>query len=628
MALQEVLFNAPGKSLWKPPRVSDLPVWPDGGRVAVDTETRDDNLRGMGPGVRRGGYIVGYSFAFEDGPSYYVPIRHDGGDNVENPEAAMQYLRDQAARLKGILVGANLSYDLDYLAQVGVEFNNVARMRDVIVAEPLIDEMADSYSLDTLLAKYGLRGKDETLLRQAADAYGLDPKKDLWQLPAKYVGAYGEADVARPLELLRRQERRIEEMDLGNIYDLESDVVPVLVRMRRRGVRVDEERLGEIERWAEVEEAAALELLHKLTGVRVAVGDTMKASAVAPALQAAGIHLARTETGQLQIDRAVLESCGHPAGASLLRARKLSKLRTTFVASVRRYLTDGRIHCCYNQMARQKDDESDVIGARFGRMSCTHPNLQQQPSRDEFAKTWRGIYLPEEDALWSSDDYRQQEPRLLAHYAIITGVPGADKIMRAYRDNPDLDPHQMIADLTGLERTPAKTIFLGLCYGMGSGKLARSLGLPIRAIWSERQSRMIEVAGPEAQRIMDSFDDGAPHVRALARACEKRARERGYITTIGGRRCRFPMVNGRYEWTHKALNRLIQGSGADQTKMALVAADRAGFFLQLQIHDEINASVQDEAEGKRLAELMCDVIPLRVPVKASCKVGDSWGATK
>lgn len=628
MGLQEVMFGKPGGTIWTPPRVSELPAWPVGGRVAVDVETRDDNLRATGPGVRRGGYVCGYSFAFEDGPSYYVPLRHDGGDNVEDPDMAVRYLREQAGSYKGILVGANLGYDLDYLAQMDVNFNNVARVRDVIVAEPLIDEMADSYSLDTLLAKYGLPLKAEDLLRQAAAAYGLDPKKDLWQLPARYVGAYAEGDVTRPLTLLRRQERRIEEMDLGKIYDLESDVVPVLVRMRRRGVRVDEERLGEIERWAEVEEAKALELLYKLTGVRVAVGDTMKASAVAPALQAAGIHLTRTETGQLQIDRVLLESCGHPAGASLLRARKLSKLRTTFVASVRRYLTDGRIHCVYNQMARQKDDDSDVIGARFGRMSCTHPNLQQQPSRDEFAAMWRSIYLPDEGALWASDDYRQQEPRLLAHYAILAGVPGADRIQKAYRDNPDLDPHQMIADLTGLERTPAKTIFLGLCYGMGSGKLARSLGLPIRAIWSERQARMIEVAGPEAQRVMDSFDEGAPHVRALARVCETRARERGYITTIGGRRCRFPMVNGRYEWTHKALNRLIQGSGADQTKMALVAADRAGFRLQLQIHDEINASVENEAEGKRLAELMCDVIPLNVPVKASCKVGATWGATK
>ena len=123
--LQLALFTP--SSAWAAPDLNTLPSWKDARRVAIDTETRDPFLRELGPGVRRvGSYVVGYSFAIDGGPSYYIPLRHLGGDNIEDPEQGWRYLRAQAADFAGEIVGQNLSYDLDYLAQNGVVFRRAS----------------------------------------------------------------------------------------------------------------------------------------------------------------------------------------------------------------------------------------------------------------------------------------------------------------------------------------------------------------------------------------------------------------------------------------------------------------------------------------------------------------------
>jgi DNA polymerase I-like protein with 3'-5' exonuclease and polymerase domains len=175
----------------------------------------------------------------------------------------------------------------------------------------------------------------------------------------------------------------------------------------------------------------------------------------------------------------------------------------------------------------------------------------------------------------------------------------------------------MMAELTGLPRKQAKQLFLGLCYGMGGVKLARSLGFPTTTM-TKKDGRIIEIAGEEAMNVMDTFNARLPYVQWLARVAENRVRELGYVTTLSGRRCRFPVDRlGNVEWTHKSLNRLIQGSAADQTKTAMVLADRAGFRLQLQVHDELDA---DE-----LAALMRDSVSLAVPNKVDVEIGPNWG---
>lgn len=650
--MQQPLFMT-AHSNWKPPELNSLPSWADAKRIAVDCETRDPDLRKLGPGAGRrpNSYITGVSFTIEDGPGFYLPMRHEGGDNLP-VDQVLRYLRDQAAVFKGDIVGANLPYDLDYLAGDGIEYKSARFFRDIQIADPLICELYDSYSMQSIASRWGFDGKNEQLLKEAALDYKIDPKKDMWKLPARFVGPYAEEDTRLPLNILRRQEREIDEQNLWGVYDLESRLLPVLTKLRRRGVRIDLDRLDMIEKWALAQETEALKAVHHHTGVRVNVGDVWKPETIAPALEYIGIKLKKTSQGKPNIDKELLAGIDHPVASALERARKVNKLRTTFGQSVRDHLINGRLHCTFNQLRRQKDDEADgTAGAAYGRLSCEHPNLQQQPARDEFATMWRAIYLPEEGELWASNDYSQQEPRMAVHYAALArdliGQNAWEKAIDArnrYRDDPTTDNHQMMADMAGIKRKDAKEIYLGLSYGMGGAKMCRKLGLPtMMAVrgprgqtfdanspegirLAEQGARRWEAAGPEGQALLDTFDRKVPFIKKLAKACEARAKAVGYIVTVSGRRCRFPKDNdGNFDWTHKGLNRLIQGSSADQTKMAMVACDAAGFDIIIQVHDEIAFSVKSKEEAEQAAHIMRTCTPLELPSKVDVEVGQSWG---
>lgn len=646
--LQQPLF--PPQTSWRAPRLSELPPdWNKARRVAVDVETCDPSLKKLGIGVRRGGYIVGYSFALEgEGRGWYVPLRHLGGGNVEDPAAALRYLREQARAFTGEIVGAKLDYDLDYLAEEAVEFPLVSAFRDVQVAEPLLDELQFSYSLDNILGRYGLPGKDEELLRRAAAEYGLDPKSELWKLPGNLVGEYGEADALRPLQLLAQQEKLIVEQDLQKVWDLESAVLPVLVKMRRRGVRIDTDQLDKVERWSQAEEMKAWGEIARATGIRVKLGDAMKADVLAPVLQSIGVSVPVTaKTRKPSITKDWLAEIDHPVAGHIRRARQVSQLRSTFVNSIREHMVQGRIHCTFNQLKRQKDEEKDETeGAAYGRLSCSDPNLQQQPARDpEIGPMWRAIYIPDAGGMWGQLDYSQQEPRMLLHWAVKAGpnrlTPHAHakamEMARQFREDPSTDNHTAFTKMVHgddvvswadfkKKRDECKQIFLGLCYEMGGPKLCHKLGLPTKVIEHWKTGRKMEVAGDEGQALLDKVNERVPYIKLLSQDLQKVAKARGYVKTISGRRCRFPKDEvGNFDWTHKALNRIIQGGSADQTKIALVEMDRAGLPLQLQVHDEIDLTVDSWEMAERGAEIMEQCVPLEVPSKVDAECGPNWG---
>lgn len=621
-------------SQWTPPELGSLPSWRGASRVAVDTETCDPFLKKLGPGVRRGAYICGYSFAIEDGPSFYVPVRHEGGGNVDTAQA-FAYLREQANSFEGEIVGANLPYDIDHLAEEGVTFDRIKRFRDIQIADPLINELHRSYSMKAIAERYGVPGKDVELLERAASAFGVDPKGGLYKLHSRFVGPYGEQDVRLPLQLLRRQERLIDEQDLWQIYDLESDVMPLLVAMRRRGVAIDQARLEKVEEWSLREEAAALQIVKHQTGLNIGLGDVWKAGALAPALRHIGVELPKTSQGKDSITKDILSGVNHPVADAIQRARKVNKVRTTFAQSIRTYQTNGRIHCTFNQLRKTDEGDDSEKGAAYGRLSCEDPNMQQQPARDpEIGPMWRAIFRPDEGGEWGTFDFSQQEPKWLIDWAVKCGPrllgteahEAAERAAQMFRDNPKTDSYDAFSEFSGLKRKEAKEVYLGRVYGMGTAKMARKLSLDTKWIFKRDGVTRLEVAGDEAQGIIDRFDGGVPYGKKMAKVCESRARDKGFITTYAGRRCRFPEgINGGYDFTHKALNRLIQGSSADQVKIAMLKLHEAGHSMQLQVHDELDTTVTSRRQAEEIAEIMINAVPMCLPMKVDIETGPSWG---
>lgn len=649
-------------STWTPPRAHELPTWDSRQRVCIDVECRDPDLLTLGPGCRRkGSYVVGICLAFEDGKDFYLPIRHDGGDNCEWD--AWQYVQDQLRTFTGTLVVNGGDYDLDWLCQpdgVGGPSTDVSapwlqhgrmRIADVQVAGVMINELEDRYNLDALCGRLGLPGKDETLLNQVAGMYRADPKSDLWRFPARYVAPYGMADARRPLQVLRRQEPILAEEGVESIWRLEEQVTPICVKMRRRGVRIDPAKLAHVEERSLTVEAEMLARVAHRTGVQIAVGDVWKAEVLAHALRAAGYAPSKTDVGvgkngrptggKDSVDKAFLSKCGD-VGSWLLRARAWNKLRTTFVMQVRKHLVAHggdaglRAHCTFHQLRRNSDasgGDEGGRGVRYGRFSSTDFNVQQQPARDdEFGELWRSVYVPDasvdgEEAEWVCSDWSQQEPRIGVHYAEALNLPGAREFADAYRANPRLDVHQKLADLTQIVRKICKNFVNGLLYGMGDAKLCRSIGKPTE--WREIRGEMREVAGPEAQAIIDQFERFAPWLRALVRAVAKRAEKVGHVWTILRRKCRFEKVGGKYDRTHKAMSRVGQGGAADQMKATLVAADREGIPVQMVVHDEFDYSEAKTPAGKRrrrrLKELQLTVVTFSVPMLVDQETGPSWG---
>lgn len=624
------------KSDWVAPKLSELPSWRDAKRVGYDLETKDPHLtkggpggRGLGPGVRRDGKVIGIGFAIEDGPDFYLPIGHENGTNLD-PDKAWEYIRDQAKVTKADIVGANLPYDLDYSAENGVEFQG--DLLDVQVAEPLLNELRQSFSLDNIAKGRGIPGKDETMLLAAATAMGVHPKAGMAEIDPKYIGAYAGQDCRLPLEILRQQEKELAEAGLMDVWKLESKLLLVLLKMRRRGVRIDFDRLDQVSAWSEQMERNALDEINARRLTSLTPDDTNKASVMGPILRDMGFDVPQTEkTGKDSVTNDWLKTLKNPVASALLEAKKFNKLRNTFVTSILAHQTNGRIHCTFRQGIGE-DDSGDEGGARYGRLSCKAPNLQQQPARDPvIGPRWRSIYLPDDGGSWCKGDYSSQEPRITAHYAAESKSPGGEAMVQRYIENPRLDYHQTIADIMSQPRSPAKAIGLGLNYGMGQGLLAMKLDLPTEMKSFMKDGRKIEYlgAGPEAMALIDQYHLAVPYASDLSRRAKKKANLVGYVMTWDGRRCRFPRVmrNGKwqYDWTEKALSRIVQGTAAGQMRKAMVDADEAGHKLQLQVHDELNKSSDSQEDGRDMCRIMVDAMKFRTPMIVDMEWGTSWG---
>ena len=603
-----------------PPEFPDLTKYP---QIAIDLETCDPNLMTMGPGwARKDGFIVGIAVAAGDN-AWYFPIRHENGHNMD-PKMTLKWLRKQMATPHIDKLMHNATYDAGWLLAEGVEVQG--RIIDTMVAAPLVDENRFSYSLNNLGRDYIDMRKDEKMLRAAAKDWGIDPKADMWRLPPSYVGAYAEQDAFMTMKLWDRLKTEITSQELTHIFDLETSLIPLMVQMRATGVRVDIDK-ADIAKKGLQEKVAELkaDIKHK-TGVAI---EPWAADSVRQVFDALNLSYPKTDAGAASFTKQYLNAHPHEVCQQIVKLREFDKADSTFIDSILRHSHKGRIHTEFHQL------RSDDGGTVTGRFSSSNPNLQQIPARDpDIKKLIRGLFIPEEGQMWGSFDYSSQEPRLLVHFAASMPdnmrSPVVDTIVEEYHKG-DVDLHQMVADIAGITRKQAKVVNLGIMYGMGVGKLAAQLG----------------VSNEEAKSIIEEHRDKVPFVKQLATVASSQGEKHGQIRTILGRKCRFhlwepttygynkpmPLEDARKEYggslrrafTYKALNKLIQGSAADQTKKAMLDCYKEGYTPMLTVHDELCFNIESQEQADRIKEIMETGVPLKVPSKIDVDIKSDWG---
>jgi len=613
---QAPLFSP--ETSWSPP--DTLPNLSEAKRIAVDLETKDPNLRERGPGWATGdGHITGIAVA-TDTWSGYLPIGHQGGGNLDKG-FILNWLRPLMSS-SADKVFHNALYDVGWLKREGIDVKG--KIHDTMIAAPLIDEHRRNYSLNQLGLDYCKEQKDETLLKEAAEAWQIDAKAEMYLLPASYVGEYAEQDAVLTLKLWDKLSAELDNQNLQPIYELESSLLPLLIEMRWKGVRVDILKAEESAKELKIKEKECIDEIKRKWGIVV---DIWAAASVAKAFDKAGLTYPRTEKTRAPSFRgAWLEQLDHELPKLVVQARKYNKIHSTFIEGM--ILDHSKNSRIYGQMHPLRGDN---VGTVSGRFSYSTPNLQQVPARDPvLGPLVRGLFLPEEDAAWGAFDYSQQEPRLTVHYAHQLKLKGAEEALREYAED-DADFHQIVADMAGISRKDAKIINLGLSYGMGKDKLLQQLG----------------INDLEAEALFNNYHSRVPFIKELTQTCSRRAENIGHIKTLLGRRCRFNMFEPRGEkasplpleeaveeygsnlrraYTYRAFNRLIQGSAADMTKKAMLDLWNEGIVPHIQVHDELDISVSSLQETRRIVELMENCVDLALPIKVDAELGSTWGS--
>ncbi len=635
-------------------KTTELPNLSDAKAIGLDLETFDPELIDHGPGWARGkGHIVGISVSVPEGRAWYLPMRHEleGHDNLP-AENVLRWAKDQFANKKQPKVGANILYDVGWLAHEGVNVAGICY--DVQYAEALLHSEDAQVALEALGQKYVGSGKDSAAMYAwSAQSYGgkADDKQraNIYRMPPRLVGSYAESDAVLPLQILRAQWPKLKELGLLPVFDMECRLTPLLVAMRRRGVRIDVDKAQEVRAQLIARQEQEQAQLRDFIGFDVNVHAS---ASVAKAFDKLGLAYPRTEAGSPSFVATWLEQQDTEIAKRIVSIRKYSKIVGTFIdGHLLGSQVNGRVHCSFHPL-RGKDN-----GARSGRFSSSSPNLQNIPSRDEaIAPLLRSIFIPDEGyPKWRRYDYSQIEYRKLMHYAV--GRSG-ENIRAFFNAHPETDYHDFVLDMVApvagwnvaeasqrkARRKPLKTINFGLIYGMGKKKLGRNLGLDDAA----------------TEKLFEAYHQAIPYAAETMAWAAEEATNTGMIRTILGRISRFDTWEPRYKtkneehhplpyhqaqqlWgnnivragLHKALNRKLQGSAADMMKQAMLQCWDAGIFdsvgvPHLTIHDELDLSDdgQHEEAFAEMQHILENAIPLSVPVRADCEIGTNWGNCK
>ena len=592
--------------------------------IAIDLETKDPNLKTRGSGAIQGmGEIVGFAIAV-DGWSGYYPIAHEGGGNMDR-QKVLKWIKE-VLETPATKIFHNAMYDVCWLKAYGFKINGM--IVDTMVMASLIDENRFSFTLNSISFEYLREVKDEKALKEAAQSFGLDAKAEMYKLPAMYVGNYAEKDAELTLELFKTLSREIKKQNLENIYQLETELFPCLIEMKFKGVRVDVEKAHKLKQQLNTEEKQLLLEVKKHTGEEV---EIWAARSIAKVFDKLALSYELTSKSKLpSFTKNFLSEHPHPTIKLIAKAREINKAHTTFIDTILKHQYKGRIHADINPI------RSDQGGTVTGRFSYSNPNLQQIPARNkDLGPMIRSLFIPEVNHKWGCFDYSQQEPRLVVHYAAATEPICFDdsviNIVKKFK-NDSVDFHQTVADMADISRTQAKTINLGLFYGMGKNKLQAELGL----------------SKVDADNLFNKYHENVPFVKDLMNRTSNHAQASGSIGTLLGRKCRFdkwePNTFGMHKpmdfeeaertygrgrirraFTYKALNKLIQGSAADMTKKAIVDLYNEGIVPHIQIHDELDISIYSEEQSKKIIEIMENAVSLEVPNKVDYESGLTWG---
>ena len=588
--------------------------------IAIDLETKDPGLKERGSGSVIGdGDVVGIAVATSHYKGYF-PIAHEGGGNMDR-QKVMEWLKD-VLESPSTKVFHNAMYDVCWLRKLGLKVNG-----DIVctmIAAAVTDENRFRYDLNSLSWKYLGYGKNEAALTEAAHSWGIDPKAEMYKLPAMHVGAYAERDAEVTLGLWQELKKEIIHQDLEDIFDLETELFPCLVDMRFKGVRVDVERAHKMKKEFIKEENDLLTKIESETNIRPQI---WAARSIANVFDTLKIPYERTEkTSAPSFTKNFLQEHEHPVVNLIAQAREINKAHTTFIDSILRHEHKGRIHAEINQLRNAGG------GTVTGRFSYQNPNLQQIPARNkDLGPKIRSLFIPEEGHKWGCFDYSQQEPRLVVHYASLYKLPSVYDVIDAYQNDSNSDFHGTVAEMADIPRTQAKTINLGLFYGMGKAKLQAELG----------------VSKEKAEELFSQYHNKVPFVKQLMGKASNRAQERGQIRTLLGRLCRFhlwePNSFGMHKelpheealqehgpgikraYTYKALNKLIQGSAADMTKKSMLELYKEGIVAHIQIHDELCVSVENKSQSDKIKKIMEEAVTLEVPNKVDYEEGENWG---
>ena len=639
--------------------------------VAVDIETYDPNLKTKGLGaIRNDGFICGIAVATGKDTSYF-PLHHSDTELTMGKKLKIwKVLNEKIFQNEKITkVFHNAMYDVCWIRAVTGSMIK-GRIVDTMIAASVIDENRFRYSLDALSKDYIGDSKYKYDLQQKTLEWSggmvKDPMSNMHRLPSSIVKDYAKQDVDLTFKLWNLFDKKLDEVlytkengeqkTCRKIFELETKLFPCLVDMKFKGVRIDVQKAKKFGAHLKKRKDQIVTAIRKRTTKKI---DIWAAASIKILLDHLDIkdYKVTPKSKMPQLPKDYLKTHKNKCLRMIAKAREYDKAANTFVDGLLDYVHNGRIHADINQI------RSDSGGTVTGRFSMSNPNLQQIPARGYMGKKMREMFLPEEGHDWASLDYSQQEPRIVVHYAIKLGLPGTEELHKEF-DKEDADFHQIVADMAKISRTQAKTINLGLFYGMGKLKLQKELGL----------DRI------NARKLFDEYHNKVPFVRQLSQDLIQFAKDNRLLFTLHDRFCRFnkwettdrewnPETNRFNEvplyteqearqafkaeilekykenkvdkdymehfekyytpaFTYKALNRLIQGSAADMTKKAMVDLYERGVIPHIQIHDELCLSVKSNEDIQAVKEVMENTIILEIKNKVNYKKGKNWGIIK